>query len=83
MSYCHITGKPYDTLEEIVGVRGKGVGSFKEYNIGYNAVPLTEEGLVDLGAVAAAIHSNTKMIGIQRSKVMLLVRRLLFLKLKK
>ncbi|MGR6018976.1 methionine gamma-lyase family protein [Bacillus paranthracis] len=46
----------------------KGVGSFKEYNIGYNAVPLTEEGLVDFGAVAAAIHSNTKMIGIQRSK---------------
>ena len=44
----YITGKPYDTLEEIVGVRGKGVGSFKEYNIGYNAVPLTEEGLVDL-----------------------------------
>ncbi len=64
----YITGKPYDTLEEIVGVRGKGVGSFKEYNIGYNAVPLTEEGLVDFRAVAAAIHSNTKMIGIQRSK---------------
>ena len=64
----YITGKPYDTLEEIVGVRGKGVGSFKEYNIGYNAVPLTEEGFVDFGAVAAAIHSNTKMIGIQRSK---------------
>ena len=64
----YITGKPYDTLEEIVGVRGKGVGSFKEYNIGYNAVPLTEAGLVDFEAVAAAIHNNTKMIGIQRSK---------------
>lgn len=64
----YITGKPYDTLEEIVGVRGKGVGSFKEYNIGYNAVPLTEEGFVDFEAVAAAIRSNTKMIGIQRSK---------------
>ncbi|PFJ07786.1 hypothetical protein COD67_21590 [Bacillus cereus] len=64
----YITGKPYDTLEEIVGVRGKGVGSFKEYNIGYNAVALTEEGSVDFKAVAAALHSNTKMIGIQRSK---------------
>ena len=63
----YITGKPYDTLEEIVGVRGKGVGSFKEYNIGYNAVPLTSAGLVDFEAVAA-IHNNTKMIGIQRSK---------------
>lgn len=64
----YITGKPYDTLEEIVGVRGKGVGSFKEYNIGYNAVPLTSAGRVDFEAVAAAIHENTKMIGIQRSK---------------
>lgn len=79
----YITGKPYDTLEEIVGVRGKGVGSFKEYNIGYNAVPLTEEGFVDLGAVAAAIHSNTKMMGIQRSKGYATRPSLLFLKLKK
>ncbi|MBO9128919.1 methionine gamma-lyase family protein [Bacillus sp. 165] len=64
----YITGKPYDTLEEIVGIRGKGIGSFKEFNIGYRAIELTEEGQVDFQAVKEYIHDDTKMIGIQRSK---------------
>lgn len=64
----YITGKPYDTLEEIVGIRGTGTGSLKEFNIGYHSVPLTENGFIDYPAVAKAIKPNTKMIGIQRSK---------------
>ncbi len=64
----YITGRPYDTLEEIVGLRGSGVGSLKEFNISYNTVYLTEEGTVDFDAVQKAMKSNTKMIGIQRSK---------------
>ena len=64
----YITGKPYDTLEEIVGIRGKGTGSLKEYQIGYQAVELTDEGRVDFEAVKNAITNKTKMIGIQRSK---------------
>ncbi|MBD8068212.1 aminotransferase class I/II-fold pyridoxal phosphate-dependent enzyme [Bacillus sp. PS06] len=64
----YITGKPYDTLEEIVGIRGEGIGSLKEFNIGYSSVDLTEEGSVDFEAVRNAITSKTKMIGIQRSK---------------
>ncbi|QOR68645.1 methionine gamma-lyase family protein [Cytobacillus suaedae] len=64
----YITGKPYDTLEEIVGLRGSGVGSLKEFNISYNTVCLTDEGSVDFEAVRKAMKSNTKMIGIQRSK---------------
>ncbi|MDH5162574.1 aminotransferase class I/II-fold pyridoxal phosphate-dependent enzyme [Heyndrickxia oleronia] len=64
----YITGKPYDTLEEIVGIRGSGIGSLKEFNIDYNAVPLNSEGKVDFAAVKNAIKPNTKMIGIQRSK---------------
>ncbi|MCQ9280481.1 methionine gamma-lyase family protein [Priestia aryabhattai] len=64
----YITGKPYDTLEEIVGIRGSGVGSLKEYNISYKSVDLTEEGQVDFEEVKASIHEHTKMIGIQRSK---------------
>ncbi|MBA2876447.1 methionine gamma-lyase family protein [Thermaerobacillus caldiproteolyticus] len=64
----YITGKPYDTLEEIVGIRGSGVGSLKEFHIGYQSVPLTKEGKVDFEAVRRAIHERTKMIGIQRSK---------------
>ncbi|UII57507.1 methionine gamma-lyase family protein [Cytobacillus spongiae] len=64
----YMTGKPYDTLEEIVGIRGNGVGSLKEFGIAYNTVPLTSEGKVDFEAVQKAIKPNTKMIGIQRSK---------------
>jgi cystathionine beta-lyase family protein involved in aluminum resistance len=64
----YITGKPYDTLEEIVGIRGTGNGSLKEFGIGYNSVPLMEEGSIDYQAVEKAIKPNTKMIGIQRSK---------------
>lgn len=64
----YITGKPYDTLEEIVGIRGNGVGSLKEFGITYQSVSLTNEGNVDYQAVTQAIGPNTKMIGIQRSK---------------
>jgi cystathionine beta-lyase family protein involved in aluminum resistance len=64
----YITGKPYDTLEEIVGIRGNGVGSLKEFGISYDSVSLSDEGAVDWEAVEKKIKPNTKMIGIQRSK---------------
>jgi len=64
----YITGKPYDTLEEVVGVRGEGQGSLKDYGIGYSYVPLTSEGEIDFLAVAEAITEKTKVIGIQRSR---------------
>lgn len=64
----YITGKPYDTLEEIVGIRGKGTGSLKEFGIGYETVPLKTDGSVDFESVSKAITPNTRMIGIQRSK---------------
>jgi cystathionine beta-lyase family protein involved in aluminum resistance len=64
----YITGKPYDTLEEIVGIRGTGVGSLREFGISYESVDLTDKGSVDFNEVAKQIKPNTKMIGIQRSK---------------
>lgn len=64
----YITGKPYDTLEEIVGIRGNGVGSLKEFGISYQSVDLADSGEINFEAVASAIKPNTKMIGIQRSK---------------
>ncbi|MFY4773982.1 aminotransferase class I/II-fold pyridoxal phosphate-dependent enzyme [Metabacillus sp. RGM 3146] len=64
----YITGKPYDTLEEIVGIRGKGTGSLKEYQIGYQTVDLKADGSVDFARVREAVSSKTKVIGIQRSK---------------
>jgi cystathionine beta-lyase family protein involved in aluminum resistance len=64
----YITGRPYDTLEEIVGIRGSGIGSLKEFGISYQSVSLTNEGRVDFEEVAKQIKPTTKMIGIQRSK---------------
>ncbi|MGG7618945.1 aminotransferase class I/II-fold pyridoxal phosphate-dependent enzyme [Bacillus coreaensis] len=64
----YITGKPYDTLEEIVGIRGNGVGSLKEFGISYQTVDLKEDGQVNYEHVKTLIKPNTKMIGIQRSK---------------
>ncbi|ARK30911.1 methionine gamma-lyase family protein [Halalkalibacter krulwichiae] len=64
----YITGKPYDTLEEIVGIRGNGNGSLKEFQIGYEAVPLLESGWIDQETIGNKINDRTKVIGIQRSK---------------
>ncbi|MBY0099299.1 aminotransferase class I/II-fold pyridoxal phosphate-dependent enzyme [Mesobacillus maritimus] len=64
----YMTGKPYDTLEEIVGIRGSGNGSLKEFGISYDSVDLTADGEIDWQNVEKAIKPNTKMIGIQRSK---------------
>ncbi|MGG3798536.1 aminotransferase class I/II-fold pyridoxal phosphate-dependent enzyme [Metabacillus fastidiosus] len=64
----YITGKPYDTLEEIVGIRGNASGSLKDFNIDYQTVDLKADGTVDFDSVKAAISSKTKVIGIQRSK---------------
>ncbi|MDQ0270128.1 methionine gamma-lyase family protein [Cytobacillus purgationiresistens] len=64
----YITGKPYDTLEEIVGIRGKGTGSLKDFGISYNSVDLLWGTSVDFEKVKKMIKPNTKMIGIQRSK---------------
>ncbi|EUJ33329.1 putative aluminum resistance protein [Listeria floridensis FSL S10-1187] len=64
----YITGNPYDTLEEIVGVRGiSGNGSLRDFQIDYDAVPLIEN-QVDFDTVSQKITEKTKMIGIQRSK---------------
>ena len=64
----YITGKPYDTLEEVIGIRGENSGSLKDFGISYNCVELTEEGAVDFTAVQNLMKPNTKVIGIQRSK---------------
>ena len=64
----YITGAPYDTLEEVIGVRGDGKGSLKDYGIQYQMVPLLENGDIDKEGIAQKINSRTKVIGIQRSR---------------
>ncbi|MBQ3513743.1 MAG: methionine gamma-lyase family protein [Lachnospiraceae bacterium] len=60
-------GKPYDTLEEVIGIR-ESRGSLKEYGITYRQVDLLEDGSFNYDEIKKAIHSKTKMIAIQRSK---------------
>ncbi len=64
----YITGKPYDTLEEVIGIRGTGMGSLKEWGISYNYVPLKANGQVDFNVLPDKISTKTKVIAIQRSK---------------
>ncbi len=60
-------GKPYDTLEEVIGIRDS-IGSLKEYGVTYRQVDLLENGEFDYPAIQAAINEKTKLVTIQRSK---------------
>ena len=62
-----LTGRPYDTLEEVIGLRGSGSGSLAEFGITYDELPLTAEGLVDEERLAEALAAPTRMVLIQRS----------------
>lgn len=63
-----ITGKPYDTLEEVIGIRGENCGSLKEFGVTYKQVDLNKDGKPDLEAIKATVSSKTKMAMIQRSR---------------
>lgn len=60
-------GKPYDTLEEVIGIR-PSPGSLAEYGIGYRQVDLLPAGGFDYEAIRRAITPKTRMAAIQRSK---------------
>ena len=60
-------GLPYDTLQEVIGIRDASC-SLKEYGVTYRQVDLLPDGSFDYPAIAAAIGEKTKLITIQRSK---------------
>ncbi len=60
-------GKPYDTLEEVIGIR-PSTGSLAEYGITYRQVDLTEDGDFDWEAIKNAVNDKTRLVTIQRSK---------------
>ena len=62
-----VTGKPYDTLEGVIGIREEK-GSLKEYGVTYNQVDFLENGEVDLEGIKEKINEKTKLVMIQRSK---------------
>lgn len=60
-------GRPYDTLEEVIGIR-ESACSLKEYGVSYAEAPLTADGGFDWEAIRAGIGPRTKLCAIQRSK---------------
>lgn len=63
----YITGEPYDTLQEVLGLAGNGIGSPTEYGIKVDYVPLLANGEVDFAEVKQRITAKTKVVAIQRS----------------
>lgn len=60
-------GRPYDTLEEVIGIR-PSAGSLAEYGVSYAEVSLLPDGAFDLDGIRRAINEKTKLITVQRSK---------------
>lgn len=60
-------GLPYDTLQEVIGIR-ESPCSLKEYGVSYRQVDLLEDGTFDYDNIRKAIHEKTKLVTIQRSK---------------
>ncbi len=62
-----VAGAPYDTLEEVIGLRGKHQGALAEFGIRYRQLELTNDGSIDWAVLEHAIKSETRMVLIQRS----------------
>lgn len=62
-----VAGTPYETLEEVIGLRGHGQGSLVEFGIDYRQVNLTGEGRLDWAAIDQGVRPQTRMVFIQRS----------------
>jgi cystathionine beta-lyase family protein involved in aluminum resistance len=62
-----VAGHPYDTLEEVIGLRGKGQGSLMDFEITYRELPLTEENEIDWEGLKSAVSGKTRLVLIQRS----------------
>ena len=66
----YITGKPYDTLQTVIGYASASPppGSLKDLGIGYKEVPLNSKGQIDMEGIKEAIGPRTKVVAIQRSR---------------
>ena len=62
-----ISGTPYDTLEEVIGIRGDYPGNLINMGVTYKQIELTKEGFFDEKEILNSISKNTKMVYIQRS----------------
>ncbi len=62
-----VAGAPYDTLEEVIGLRGQGQGSLAEFGVHYRQLDLTPIGEMDWEGLVTAVKPHTKLVHIQRS----------------
>ncbi len=62
-----VAGAPYDTLEEVIGLRGNRQGSLAEFGVSYRQLELTASGEIDWLALEQAIQPHTRLVLIQRS----------------
>ena len=62
-----VAGSPYDTLEEVIGLRSNHQGSLKDFGITYRELSLTMGGCVDWDRLGESVHQHTRMVLIQRS----------------
>ncbi|MBU6429301.1 MAG: methionine gamma-lyase family protein, partial [Cyanobacteria bacterium REEB65] len=62
------SGAPYDTLEEVIGLRGSGQGSLQDWGVRYRQVDLAADGQIDLPAVLGAMNERTRVLHVQRSR---------------
>ena len=63
------TGKPYDTLEEVIGISGgEGGGSLKDFGILYRQGDLKTDGTPDLNGIVQSLDNTVKVVWIQKSK---------------
>ncbi|AKL95379.1 aluminum resistance family protein [Clostridium aceticum] len=62
-----VTGKPYDTLNELIGISGDYRGSFKNTNISYKQIDILPDGEVDFESIEREVTEKTRLVYIQRS----------------
>ncbi|MBD2344261.1 methionine gamma-lyase family protein [Anabaena subtropica] len=62
-----VVGSPYDTLEEVIGLRGQGQGSLIEFGIKYRQLQLTSQGSIDWQTLSTSVTDQTRLVLIQRS----------------
>lgn len=66
----YATGHPYDTLEEVIGLRGEGQGSLAEWGVGYEELALTPDARIDLAGLKAKLEGDPSvgLVAFQRSR---------------
>ncbi|MFQ3616345.1 MAG: methionine gamma-lyase family protein [Cyanobacteriota bacterium] len=62
-----VAGAPYDTLEEVIGLRGEGQGSLREFGVSYRQLELADTGAIAWNDLSTAIRPETRLVLIQRS----------------